>query len=165
MIQVIRETSFAAWINTEANRIDTSVPSSKIRHLMKFTNDLDGAVFYAYGVEAIYDRYTELRFTYNVHPNIYTGATKLIPSGFYKYEAYEVSWVGTVDVSSGNAPADEDDVLTPPADDKGIVQGLVAIGKLYLAEKSGSEQVQYTQNPDPSGTNYIWYGQDRKSVV
>jgi hypothetical protein len=159
MIQAIREAAFIAYINTEANRIDTSVVSTQIRHLMKFTNDLDGAVFYAYGLETIYDRYTELRFTYNVHPDMYAGQTKLVPSGYYKYEAYEVSWVDSVSVISGYAPADEDDVLSPAADDKGIVQGLVAIGKLYLSEKSGSEQVQYVQNSPDSETNYIWYGQ------
>jgi hypothetical protein len=160
MIQAIREENFTAYINTEANRIDTSVASTQIRHLMKFTNDLDGAVFYAYAAtETIYDRYTELEFSYNITPNIYKGDTKLIPSGYYKYEAYEVSWVGIVTVNSGYAPADEDDVLTPPAGSKGIVQGLVAIGKLYLSENSGSEQVQYVQNSPDSETNYIWYGQ------
>ena len=160
MIQAIRETAFTVYINTEANRIDTSVASTQIRHLLKFTNDLDGAEFYAYGAtETIYNRYTKFTFTYNATPNIYTGATKLIPSGYYKYEAYEVSWSGTVTVSSGNAPATEDDVLSPPATDKGIVQGLVAIGMLNLSEKSGEEQVQYTQHTEPSGTNYIYYGQ------
>ena len=159
MIQAIRETLFTAYINTEANRIDTSVASTQIRHLLKFTNDLDGAIFYAYaGVEVITDRYTALAFSYAT-PDIYTGAIKLIPAGYYKYEAYEVSWTGTVTVSSGNAPATEDDVLSPPATDKGIVQGLVAIGKLNLSELSGSEQVQYTQRQEPSSTNYIWYGQ------
>ena len=164
MIQAIRETGFTAYINTEANRIDTSVASTQIRHLMKFTNDLDGAVFYAYGAtETIYDRYTKITFSWAdpnviITPDIYTGQTNLLPAGYYKYEAYEVSWAGTVTVSSGNAPATEDDVLTPTPT-HGIVRGLVAIGKLYLSEKSGSEQVQYTQNPDPSGTNYIWYGQ------
>ena len=160
MIQATTLSTFYAYINTEANRIDTSVASTQIRHLLKFTNDLDGAVFYYYAYsETIYDRYTKMTFNYNVTPNIYTGATKLIPAGYYKYEAYEVSWSGTVDVSLGNAPANEDDVLTPPASDKGIVQGLVAIGKLYLSEKSGSEQVQYTQNSPASETNYIYYGQ------
>jgi hypothetical protein len=48
MIQAIRETNFTAYIETEASRIDTSVTSAHIRHLAKFTNDLDGAVFYAY---------------------------------------------------------------------------------------------------------------------
>ena len=160
MIQATRESTFYAYINTEANRINKALASTQIRHLLKFTNDLDGAVFYAYAaVETIYDRYTLLSFTYNVTPDMYAGETKLVPAGYYKYEAYEVSWTGTVDVSSGNAPADEDDVLTPPASDKGIVQGLVAIGKLYLSELSGSEQVQYTQRQEPSSTNYIYYGQ------
>jgi hypothetical protein len=160
MIQAITETAFTMYINTEANRIDTSVASTQIRHLLKFTNDLDGAAFYAYGAtESIKERSSRITFTYNVVPDIYTGATKLLPSGYYKYEAYEVSWVGTVTVSSGNAPATEDDVLSPPASTKGIVQGLVAIGKLNLSEKSGTEQVKYTQNSPASGTNYIWYGQ------
>jgi hypothetical protein len=159
MIQAIRETSFTAYINTEANRINTSVASTQIRHLMKFTNDLDGAVFYAYAViETITDRYTALTFGYNINPNIYTGLTKLIPAGYYKYEAWEVAWTGVVTVSLNNAPATETDVLSPPASTKGIVQGLVAIGKLYLSEKSGQEQVQYTEHPEPAGTNYIWAG-------
>jgi hypothetical protein len=163
MIQATTESSFKVYINTEANRIDTTVASTQIRHLMKFTNDLDGAIFYAYGrTETIYNRYTELEFTYIASPavpHIYTGQTRLLPAGYYKYEAWEVSWEGTVTVSSGNAPATETDILTPPATDKGIVQGLVAIGKLYLSEQSGKEQVQYTQRQEPDGTNYIWYGQ------
>jgi len=39
------------------------------------------------------------------------------------------------------------------------LQGLTTQGKLYVSEPSGEEQVQYNQHPDPSGTNYIWYGQ------
>jgi len=159
MIQAIRETGFTAYINTKANRIDTAVASTQIRHLMKFTNDLDGAVFYAYArSETINNRYTELEFSYNAIPDIYTGKTKLIPAGYYKYEAWEVSWVGEVTISLGSAPATETDVLVV-SPTHGIVQGLVAIGKLYLSEKSGSEQVQYTQNSPASETNYIWYGQ------
>ena len=160
MIQVTTGSSFNIYINTEANRILTSVASTQIRHLMKFTNDLDGAEFYAYGnTETIYDRYTIMTFAYSTTPNMYVGQTKLLPAGYYKYEAWEVAWSGTVTVSLGNAPATETDVLSPPAATKGIVQGLVAIGKLNLSEKSGTEQVQYTQHTEPSSTNYIWYGQ------
>tara|TARA_R110000751_G_scaffold45057_1_gene102570 strand:- start:19 stop:501 length:483 start_codon:yes stop_codon:yes gene_type:complete len=160
MIQAITETSFTAYINTEANRIDTSVASTQIRHLMKFTNDLDGAVFYAYAFsETITDRYTKIDIRYNATPYMYTGSINLLPAGYYKYEAYEVSWEGTVTILVGSAPATEDDILEPPSANKGIVQGLVAIGKLNLSEKSGTEQVQYTQRQEPSGTNYIWYGQ------
>tara|TARA_R100001530_G_scaffold59339_1_gene43029 strand:+ start:299 stop:1567 length:1269 start_codon:yes stop_codon:yes gene_type:complete len=159
MIQAIRETPFIAYIETEAKRIDTSVTSAHIRHLAKFSNDLDGAVFYAYAkTETINDRYTELGFKYSPTPNMYTGIVDLKPAGYYKYELYEVSWIGAVDVASGNAPATETDVLTPVADTKGVVQGLVAIGKLYLGEKSGEEEVQYTEYEAPSATNYIYTG-------
>ena len=93
MIQAITESSFTFYINTEANRINTSVSSDKIRFLMKFTNDMDKSVQYAYStVHLVNDRYTKMSFTYNTTPDVYTGATKLLPAGYYKYEAYEVSW-------------------------------------------------------------------------
>ena len=158
MIQAIRETNFTAYIETEAKRIDTSVDSSMIRHLCKFTNDLDKKVFYVYAaLETIYDRYTKLEFDYSATPDVYT-SINLIPAGYFKYELYEVSWTGAVAVSAGNAPVTETDVL-PVGPTHGVVQGLVAIGKLYLAEKSGSEQVQYTEYTAPSSTNTIYYGQ------
>ena len=159
MIQVTTGSSFNIYINTEANRILTSVASTQIRHLMKFTNDLDGAEFYAYGnTETIYDRYTIMTFAYSTTTNMYVGQTKLLPAGYYKYEAWEVAWSGTVTVSLGNAPATETDVLSSDPT-HGIVRGLIAIGKLNLSELSGTEQVQYTQRQEPEGTNYIWYGQ------
>ena len=160
MIQATTETSFIIYVQTEDNRIDTSVASTQIRHLIKFTNDLDKSVYYAYGVtETIKDRYTQININYNVTPDIYTGRTKLFPAGYYKYEIYEVSWIGTVTVSLGYAPATEDDVLSPVADTKGIVQGLVTKGKMNLSEKDGTQQVQYTQREAPTETNYIYYGQ------
>ena len=158
MIQAIRETNFTAYIETEAKRIDTSVDSSMIRHLCKFTNDLNKKVFYVYAaLETIYDRYTKLEFDYSASPDVYT-SINLIPAGYFKYELYEVSWTGAVAISSGNAPVTETDVL-PVGPTHGVVQGLVAIGKLYLAEKSGSEQVQYTEYAAPASTNTIYYGQ------
>jgi len=160
MIQAITETEIKIYVQTEDNRIDTSVASTQIRHLVKFTNDLDKSVYYAYGnTEIIKERYTNINISYGTTPNIYTGVVKLFPAGYYKYEIYEVSWIGTVTVSSGNAPATEDDVLTPAASTKGIVQGLVTKGKMYLAEKDGTQQVQYTQREAPTETNYIYYGQ------
>jgi hypothetical protein len=160
MIQAITETGFNIYVQTEDNRINTSVASTQIRHLVKFTNDLDKSVYYAYGsTETIKDRFTKISINYDVTPDMYNGETKLFPSGYWKYEVYEVSWVGTVTVSSGNAPADEDDVLTPAADTKGVVQGLVTKGKMNLSEKDGTQQVQYTQREAPTETNYIYYGQ------
>jgi hypothetical protein len=161
MIQAITETGFNIDIQTEDNRINTSVASTQIRHLIKFTNDLDKSVQYAYGLsEVIKDRYTSINVVYVASaPDMYTGETKLFPAGYWKYEVYEVSWIGTVTVSSGYAPADENDVLSPVANDKGVVQGLVTKGKMYLAEKDGTEQVQYRQHETAEGTNYIYYGQ------
>jgi len=159
MIQATTETGFNIFVQTEDNRIQGNVASTQIRHLVKFTNDLDKSVQYAYGAtETIKDRYTYIQIKYYTTPDIYNGLTKLFPAGYWKYEIYEVSWVGTVTVSSGNAPATEDDVLTPAADTKGVVRGLVTMGKMYLAEKDGNHQVKYTQRQEPSGTNYIYYG-------
>jgi hypothetical protein len=84
-------------------------------------------------------------FLYNIVPNRYLGRIDLVPAGYYKYEVYEVSWIGTAALGKATAPATETDVL-PVADDNGVVEGLVAIGKLYLSEKDGSEEVQYIQN-------------------
>ena len=160
MIQAITETDIKIYVQTEDNRIDTSVASTQIRHLVKFTNDLDKSVYYAYGnTEIIKDRYTNINISYGTSPDIYTGVIKLFPAGYYKYEVYEVSWARIVTVSSGNAPTTEDDVLTPPADSKGVVQGLVTKGKMYLAEKDGTQQVQYKQHETEEQTNYIYYGQ------
>ena len=160
MIQAITETDLKIYVQTEDNRINTSVASTQIRHLVKFTNDLDKSVYYAYGnTEIIKNRFTTINIGYNINPDIYNGTTKLFPAGYYKYEIYEVSWIGTVTISLGNAPATEDDVLSPAADTKGIVQGLVTKGKMNLSEKDGTQQVQYTQREAPTETNYIYYGQ------
>jgi len=160
MIQAITETNLKIYVQTEDNRINTSVASTQIRHLVKFTNDLDKSVYYAYGnTEVILNRYTNINISYGTTPNIYTGVVKLFPAGYYKYEIYEVSWIGTVTISFGNAPATEDDVLSPAADSRGVVQGLVTKGKMNLSEKDGTQQVQYTQREAPTETNYIYYGQ------
>ena len=159
MIQAFTETTFTADISTEDNRIDLDVDSAQIRHLFKFINDMDGAVHYAYAaVETIYERYTTFSFLYNVAPDMYAGQTKLIPAGHYKYEIYEVSWIGAVVVALNTAPATELDVL-PVANTNGVVQGIVTKGILNVTEKDGTEQVQYTQRETPSETNYIYYGQ------
>ena len=161
MIQAITETGLTIYVQTEDNRINTSVASTQIRHLVKFTNDLDKSVYYAYGAaETIKDRFTKITINYDATaPDMYTGEAKLFPSGYWKYEIYEVSWIGTVHISAVTAPATEDDVLTPVADTKGVVQGLVTKGKMYLAEKDGTQQVQYKQREAPTETNYIYYGQ------
>ena len=160
MIQAITGTNFGVWVQTEDNRINTSVAKSKIRHLFKFTNDMDKSIVYVYASsEVIENRYTKVVFVYNATPDIYLGSVDLKPAGYWKYEVYEVSWTGTVTISSGFAPATETDVLSPSASNKGIVQGLVTKGKMYVADASGTAQVQYNQYEEPTTTNYIYYGQ------
>jgi|TARA_R110001592_G_scaffold117333_5_gene319317 hypothetical protein len=162
MIQAIRETNFEAFVNVYDTKISNR-PKIYVRHLFKFINDLDGAVFYTYPVVYNYlDRYFQANFTYSsptVSGDVYLGKLDLIPAGYFKYEVYEVSWAGdTVLLSATTAPRTETTVL-PVRDENGVVEGLVAIGKLYLAEKSGSEEVQYTEYDAPSTTNTIYYGQ------
>ena len=135
MIQAIRETNFNAYIETKANAIGNQ-GVARTRHLVKFINDLDGAVFYAYPLLE------------NIH---------LKPAGYYKYEVYEVSWVETPELTSATAPATETDVLRV-SDENGVVEGLVAIGKLYLGEKAGDEEVQYIQSAKRIQTLTIQYG-------
>jgi hypothetical protein len=161
MIQAITGTNFSAYLQTEDNRINTSVAKTHIRHLFKFTNDMDKSIVYAYAQEySIKNRYTEFPFYYNATPNVYLGRIDLKPAGYWKYEVYEVSWTaGEVTLSEGYAPATENDVLSPAAAKKGIVQGLVTKGKMYLADATGTAQVQYTPYEEPTTTNYIYYGQ------
>ena len=161
MIQANVGTSFTAYIQTEDNRIDTSVPVAQIRLLFAFTNIMDKSVQYAYPVLFnIYNRYTQAGFTYSATPNVFGGSVNLTPSGFYYYEVYEVSWAGSsVVLDTGTAPTTPTDVLTPAADTKGVVKGLVTKGLLNLSDKAGTGQVQYTQHTPASETNYIYYGQ------
>jgi hypothetical protein len=160
MIQLNYATTYKFNVTTEDVRIDTSVPRTQIRHLFKFTNDMDGGVKYAYGnSETIEDRYTKILLIHNKTENTFTGKINFIPNGYWKYEVYEVSYNGSAVVNATQAPATES---TPATDQSGVfgtIQGCVEIGKLFVTEQSGLEQVKYTQRQEPSGTNYIYYGQ------
>ena len=160
MIQGFTETPITADICTEDNRINTSVASTQIRFLVKFINDLDGSIVYCYPDlnTGIKPRYTSMTFQYAKVPDLFLGQIKLLPAGHWKYEVYEVSWIGAIVLSLATAPATETTVLAV-ADTNGVVEGIVTKGILNLTEKAGTEQVQYTQHPEPSGTNTIYYGQ------
>ena len=153
---------YTFYTTTEEKRIDKSVPTSQIRFLFKFTNGMDRDVVYAYGQsQLVNNRYTKVSMTSNTTEDVFTGAINFMPNGYWEYEIYEVSWIdsGTPSLATGYAPITETDVLSPAANDKGVVQGLVTKGKMYLAEKDGTEQVQYRQHETAEGTNYIYYGQ------
>ena len=164
MIQATTETNLLTFIQTEDNRIDFTIGPYgdeiplRMRHLFKFTNDMDGSVVYSYAAtETITPRVTRFTFTYDVNTDIYLGKVNFLPAGYWKYEVYEVTWGSTKGLYEGKAPVTENDVLTPAAGDKGIVQGLVTKGKMYVAEKTGTEEVSYVQNAKSVQTLTIAY--------
>ena len=150
---------YTFYTTTEEKRIDKSVPTSQIRFLFKFTNGMDRDVVYAYGQsQLVNNRYTKVTMTPNTTEDVFTGAINFMPNGYWEYEIYEVSWIdsGTPSLSTGYAPITETDVLSPAANDKGVVQGRVEIGKLYIKEPTGGEEVQYDQYVKRTQTNYIF---------
>ena len=158
MIHATYGSTATFYTTTEEKRIDTAVPKAQIRYLFKFTNDLSGSVVYGYGQsQAVNDRYTSVHILHNTTENVYEGKVDFKPNGYWTYEIYEVSWQGSsVVLGLGTAPINENDVLTPVANTKGVVQGSVELGKLYVSETAGSEEVQYTEHSAPTGTNYIY---------
>ena len=163
MLHITYGSTGTFYVTTEEKRIDTSAATTKVRLLFKFTNDMDKRVVYAYGQGLdhndnirTYQRYTKATVSHNTTENVYTGAVNFKPFGYWKYEIYEVTWVSaSIVLGSGTAPVNENDVLTV-SNFNGVVQGKVEEGKLYVTETAGSEQITYTQHPEPSGTNYIW---------
>jgi len=153
-----------AYLSLLDNRISLTSTNAQTAYLVKFVNDMDKSVYYCYPDRTVTnERYVELRFTWQNPPksvDMYDAEIGFTLAGHYKYEIYEVTWLAaSTTIADGNAPATETDVLSPAANDKGVVQGLVTKGIMNLTEETGQEQVQYTQREEPSGTNYIYYGQ------
>jgi len=163
MLHITYGSTGTFYVTTEEKRIDPSANHSKLRLLFKFTNDMDKRVVYAYGQSLdhndnirTYQRYTKTTIGHNTTENVYTGEVNFKPFGYWKYEIYEVTWKSaSIVLGEGTAPVNENDVL-PVSNHNGVVQGKVEEGKLYVTETAGSEQITYTQHPEPSGTNYIW---------
>jgi len=146
------------YVTTEDKRFDQNANNNKTRYLCKFTNDLSGAVKYAYGQnQTSNERYTKLEFNHNTTENVFTGAINFKPYGYWKYELYEVTWQSaSVVLSEATAPDTETEVITPGSNHIGVVQGLVEQGKLLVSETVGSEQVRYTQYTETTSNNYIY---------
>ncbi len=157
MIHATTDSNAVFIVTTEEKRIDTGVPSTQIRYLFKLTNDMSENVVYAYGQgQKVNDRYTKVEIISDTS-DVYLGKVKFSPSGYWTYEIFEVSWQdSTVTLAEDYAPVNENDILTPPANTKGVVQGSIEKGKLNVSEASGSEEVQYTEHSAPTGTNYIY---------
>ena len=162
MLHITYGSTGTFYVTTEEKRINTSVAASQIRLLFKFTNDMDKRVVYAYG-QALdhndnvrtYQRYTRATIGHHTTENVFTGMVHFKPFGYWKYEIYEVSWIGSVTLTGSTAPETETEVL-PVAEENGVVQGLVETGKLYVSELPSDAQIIYTEHPEPSGTNYIF---------
>ena len=154
MITGVYGSTISSYLTLEEKRIHTDVDASKVRYLFKFTNDLTKTVKYSYGRKiSTNDRYIKNDFLHNTSEDLFTFKINFKPYGFWKYEVYEVSWLGTVGLTSDQAPATETQVLEVGAGN-GVVQGKVEEGKLYIQETAGSEQIKYTQHTTTE-TNYL----------
>jgi|TARA_R110002049_G_scaffold2647_9_gene19722 hypothetical protein len=154
MITGVYGSTISSYLTLEEKRIHTAVDASKVRYLFKFTNDLTKTVKYAYGVKSTTnDRYVKNTFAHNATENIFTGAINFKPYGFWSYEVYEVTFIGTVGLNDTNAPNSETEILSVH-NDNGVVKGKVEEGKLYIQETAGSEQIKYTQHTTTE-TNYL----------
>ena len=160
MIHGQYEQPYTFYTTTEERRIDRSVPSTQIRFLFKLTNDMDRNVVYSYGqTQLVNNRYTRVNMTPSTTAlqDVFTGKVNFLPNGYWSYEVYEVSWQSANPVlATGTAPINETDVLLPTANNKGVVQGLVELGKLYIKEPTGGEEVQYDSYTRPAQTNYVY---------
>lgn len=157
MIHGIYSSSITAYLTLEDKRINTAVAKTNIRYLCKFTNDLTKEVKYTYATKTNHnERSVKLVITHNTTEDVFNGVLDFKPHGYYKYEIYEVSWIGTVAVNDTYAPNSETEVLAVH-NDNGVVQGKVEEGKLLISETVGSEQVSYTKYTENDNTNNYLY--------
>ena len=154
---------FFSYVNTMANqKMPNSFinpPHGVIKHLVKFTNDMSGKIIYVYPLESITPRYTQSNFIAVDPPDMFKGQLWMTLAGYWKYEFWEVYYQEEpMELTDENSPANEIDIL-PPDPTHGIVQGLIAIGKMYAQEIAGEQEVQYQEYTEPDQTNYIYQGQ------
>jgi len=155
MITGVYGSTINSYLTLEEKRIHTAVDASKVRYLFKFTNDMTGTVKYCYGrTTTTNDRYVKNNFLHRTSEDLFTSNINFKPYGFWKYEVYEVTWIGTVSLTADTAPATETQVLLV-ADTNGVVKGKVEEGKLYIQETAGSEQIKYTEHTTTE-TNYLY---------
>lgn len=161
MIQNTIMSNFTCYINTKANQITPQsemFPFSRIRFLVKFTNDMSGKTIFVYPIEQIENRSTRMDFYNNPNPNMFIGELDLKLAGYWKYEIYEVYWEkDPVSFNNKNTPRYPKEILIPNPQN-GIVKGMVAIGKMYSAEQPTKEEVQYTEYDQPKKPNYVYNG-------
>ena len=164
MLHITYGSNGTFYVSTEEKRIDTSVnANTRIRLLFKFTNDMTGAVKYAYGNSQVhsdanrtYYRHSKVLIEHNTTENVPLGRVNFKPFGYWYYEIYEVSYNGDVPtLTTTNTPQTETGTSSDTSGNYGTVKGKVEEGKLYVTETSGSEQVKYTTHTETT-TNYLY---------
>ena len=167
MIQTKLQAELYTFINTQANRISPATIQNPIiagtpaiNFLFKFTNDMSGEVQYYYPKSfKIENRATQFSFLDKTLPKIFLGETNFKLAGYWKYEIYEVYWAKYPSaLSDDNTPITSSTILEP-IPEHGVVKGLIAIGKMYVAEQGGEQEVQYKEYVAPDKDNYIYHGQ------
>ena len=115
-----------SYLSLLESKINTSVADANLRWLFKFTNDMTKKVKYSYGRLAVLanDRYVHNKFFHNTSEDLYTSTINVKPYGFWRYEVYEVSWIGDVVLTADTAPANETSILEV-ANENGVVEGKV----------------------------------------
>ena len=110
MLHAIYKGNYTFYISTEDMRFDSSVPTTQLRYLFQFTNDMDGRVVYAYGQnQVVHNRYTKVTFSHNTTEDVFLGRVNFVPNGYWKYKVYEVSAdAGLPALNSCNAPITSD---------------------------------------------------------
>ena len=150
MLQATYKGSYTFYISTEDRRYDTDVPSTQIRYLFKFTNNMDGRVVYAYGQnQVVYDRYTKVTFSHNTTENIFSGRVNFVPNGYWNYKVYEVSAQSSIaSLTCATAPQSANGVTSSGKDTGNI-------GKYTVTNPSGT----VTSTVDLTGHNDVFEGQ------
>ena len=156
MINGIYGQTIQAKISVEESRINTAVAQANIKYLAKFTHDTTKDIKYCYPhLSAKTDRSITFAIAHSSTENLFNGILNFKPYGFWTYEIYEVSWIGTMTLTSSTAPETETEVLAVN-NNNGVVQGLVHRGKMKIQETIGSEQVIYTETSETATTNYLY---------
>ncbi len=150
MLQATYKGSYTFYISTEDRRYDTDVPSTQIRYLFKFTNNMDGRVVYAYGQnQVVYDRYTKVTFSHNTTENIFSGRVNFVPNGYWNYKVYEVSSQSSIaSLTCATAPQSANGVTASGKDTGNI-------GKYTVTNPSGT----VTSTVELTGHNDVYEGQ------
>ena len=148
------------YSTTEESRIDKTVSALNIRFLVKFTNDFTKNSKYAYAQKQnINNRYTSFDIIHNSTEDILTGNINLSPEGYWTYEIYEISFVGTPSLTDSTVPLDENTVLAP-SDDNGVNNGRIEIGQLLSSATDLSQEVQYSEYATVEGDSYLYPSTD-----